>query len=294
MSTEVKTMKIPEWRVAPPRRAERMAWLAFAFLLLAGLALALAWYLRTAAQYAAYQLHTGDAVSGLLVDAPVEFHGVEVGRVARISLDGPRAVGIVLRIRKDTPVSSATVATITTRGLAARGFMGYVVVALEDGAGARGAPAFDPASHLPVIAVGPSRSLSLDRAISTLDANVQTLSALAQTALNRDALAALDASLRNLERVSNTLAANSERLNAILANADRVGRQVEPLVQAGGATLRAMQTQVLPEAYRTLAEMDALSRSMAGMADRLNRNPSLLLRGSAGAPPGPGESDGRH
>jgi phospholipid/cholesterol/gamma-HCH transport system substrate-binding protein len=202
-------------------------------------------------------------------------------------------VNIVLKIRKGAPVSAKTVATITTRGLAARGFMGYVYVALEDTGTESGHPAVDPVSHLPLIAVGPSRSISLDTAMAELDSNVQVLSSLVQSVLNQDALRELDTSLRNLERVSNTLAANSERLNAILTNAERVSRQVTLLLDAGNATLRAMQTQVLPEAYRTLAEMDAVSKSMAGVADKLNRNPSVLLRGSSGAPPGPGERDGR-
>ena len=222
-----------------------------------------------------------------MVDAPVEFHGVEVGRVTEISLSGPASVNVVLNVKNGTPVSLATVATITTRGLAPRGFMGYVYVALEDSGSHAGSLALDPASHLPLISVGPSRSISLDIAMSEVGANVKALSSLVLTVLNQDTLAGLDTSLRNLERVSTTLAANSERLNAILLNAERVSRQTVPLLDAGNATLRAMQGQVLPEAYRTLAEMNALSRSMAGLADKLNRNPSVLIRGSASAPPGP-------
>lgn len=128
--------------------------------------------------------------------------------------------------------------------------------------------------------------------MSELDSNVQALSFLLQSVLSQDALRELDTSLRNLERVSTTLATNSERLNAILANAERISRQVAPLLDAGNATLRAMQTQILPEAYRTLPEMDAVSRSIAGAADKINRNPSVLIRGSANASPGPGERDG--
>lgn len=285
-------MKIQEWRAAKPHSIERAAWLAFGLFLFIGLATGLVWYLRMQSAYLAYQLHTYDAVSGLIVDAPVEFHGVEVGRVVQISLDSPRSVSIVIKIRKDTPVSAATIATITTRGLAARGFMGYVYVALEDTGADPSHPAFDPISHLPLVAAGPSRSVSLDTAMSELDANVKALRSLAQSILNQDTLSELDTSLRNLERVSETLAANSERLNAILANAERVSRQIPPLLDGGNATLRAMQTQVLPEAYRALAEMNAVSRSMAGLTDKLNRNPSVFIRGSPRALPGPGERDG--
>lgn len=286
-------MKIQERRTAKPRSTERMAWVAFGLFLFIVLASGLVWYLRMESAYLTYQLRTGDAVSGLIVDAPVEFHGVEVGRVAQISLDGPQSVSIVMKVRRDAPVSAKTIATVTTRGLAARGFMGYVYVALEDTGTGLGGPAVDPVSHLPLIADGPSRSISLDTAMNELDGNVQALNSLVQSVLNQNALREFDTSLRNLERFSTTLATNSERLNAILANAERISRQVAPLLDAGNATLRAMQTQILPEAYRALAEMDAVSRSMAGVADKINRNPSVLIHGSANASPGPGERDGR-
>jgi phospholipid/cholesterol/gamma-HCH transport system substrate-binding protein len=286
-------MKTPEWQAARRRSIERKAWIAFALCLFIGLAAGSIWYLRMASAYSAYLLQTGDTVSGLIVDAPVEFHGVEVGRVAEISLNGPDSVNVVLNIRKGTPVSLSTVATITTRGLAARGFMGYVYVALENGGSRPGSLTLDTVSHLPLIAVGPARSISLDTAISEVGANVQAVNSLLQSALNQNALAELDTSLRNLERISEMLAANSERLNAILASTERASRQVTPLLEAGNQTLRAMQTQVLPEAYRTLAEMQALSRSMAGVADKLNRDPSVVVRGMPSTSPGPGERDGR-
>lgn len=285
-------MKTPEWVATKPRSAEAWAWYAFALCLLAVLGVGFAWYRHGNAQYASYQVHTGDAVSGLLVDAPVEFHGVEVGHVARISLAGPREVDIVLSIRKGTPISAATLATVTSRGLAARGFMGYVYIALEDAGDSRGPLALHPVSHLPLIAAGPSRSDDVDTAISTVNANVQTLTALMEATLSRDNLGALDASLHSLERVTATLAANSDRLNAILANADRMSRDAVPLMAASADSLRTMRAEVLPQANRMLADMQAASKTLAAAADSLQRNPSLLLRGAA-APLGPGERDGK-
>src|SRR6476660_3546691 len=107
----------------------RLLFIAFLLILATG---ALTWYLLGAAHYATYQIYTKDSVSGLIVDAPIEFHGVEVGKVKSVKLIEPQLVGIVLNVEKDTPVSSATVATIISRGVAARGFTGYVYVSLED------------------------------------------------------------------------------------------------------------------------------------------------------------------
>src|SRR5689334_907736 len=106
--------------------------LIFAAALCAGAAAGGGWYLWSSGHYATYRLETHDSVSGLVTDAPVELHGVEVGRVTQVKLLGPSTVSILLAIATDAPVSRATVATITARGLAARGFTGYVYVALEN------------------------------------------------------------------------------------------------------------------------------------------------------------------
>src|SRR5437899_3345749 len=114
---------------------ENKARLAFVVLLLAGAAAGLAWFVVASSRYVTYEVRTQDAVSGLIADAPVEFHGVEVGKVERVELIDPHRVGIVLSVSRQAPVTMATVATITARGLASRGFTGYVYVSLEDDGG---------------------------------------------------------------------------------------------------------------------------------------------------------------
>jgi phospholipid/cholesterol/gamma-HCH transport system substrate-binding protein len=91
-----------------------MARLMFVTVLLIAAAAGGIWYFHSVSGYATYQIHTEDPVSGLVIDAPIEFHGVEVGKVKSISLLSPRSVNIVLSIDKNAPVTSASVATITS------------------------------------------------------------------------------------------------------------------------------------------------------------------------------------
>src|SRR5712671_2240866 len=105
-----------------------MARLMFATVLLISTVVGAIWYLHSVSGYATYQIYTQDPVSGLIADAPIEFHGVDVGKVKSIKLVNPHSVNVVLSIERGTPVTSASVATITSRGLAARGFTGYVYV----------------------------------------------------------------------------------------------------------------------------------------------------------------------
>ena len=51
-----------------------------------------------------------------------------------------------------------------------------------------------------------------------------------------------------------------------------------------------LQTQVLPEAYKAMANLDDLSTSLNGFASKLSKDPSVVLRGTGPQPLGPGET----
>ena len=309
-------------------------WLFTGFLLLVAAAAA-AWYLFGAVRYGTYELRTRDSVSGLLPGAPVEFHGVEVGKVESVQLLEPRLVQVLVQVRREIPLTSATVATITGRGLATRGFTGYMYVSLEDSGGGRPLAAAPGQTHA-MLTTAPSRIVSLDTTMGELSQSVQAVNTLLQSTLDQQTVATLKQSLASLEKVTHTLADNNARMERILANAERASQQLqagvlpqaqgtlarmdrltakvdglattmdaqvktilrnteqasarfEPLLQAGTDTFVTLQTQVLPEAQRTLVRMDQLTTALGDTAGRIQRNPSLLVRGSSPAPLGPGE-----
>jgi phospholipid/cholesterol/gamma-HCH transport system substrate-binding protein len=75
-----------------------------------------------------------------------------------------------------------------------------------------------------------------------------------------------------------------------LRNAADASTRLPPLLQSGNDAVRSLQTQILPEAQRTLVRLDHLSTSLDETGDRIRRNPSVLLRGTGTAPLGPGEA----
>ncbi len=268
---------------------ETRARIAFAVLTLLVCAAALAWYLVESNRRATFLIHTQDSVSGLIADSPVEFHGVQVGKVKRVVLEDPRSVSVLLSIEKEAPISKATVATITARGLATRGFTGYVYVSLDD-VGTDKQPLMTPAgSPYPVIPTAPSRSMSLDATLDQVNDNVQVLTGLVQSVLDQQTIASLKQSVDSLGRVTQTLAANNERLAALLVNVERAGNQLGPLLDSSNQTVKALQTQILPEAQRALIRLDSLSLSLGEMVAKIKQDPSVVIRGGSAPSPGPGE-----
>lgn len=268
---------------------ETRARIAFAVVLLLAAAGAAVWYLVGASQYTTFQMHTHDPVSGLIADAPVEFHGVEVGKVKRVELVDARSVSILLSVKKSAPVTAATVATITGRGLATRGFTGYVYVSLDNHGSDTRPLAPIAGSAFPVIPTAPSRSVSLDTAISQLNRNVQSMADLLQSVLDQKTVASLKQSVDSLQRVAQTLAANNGKLASAIVNAERASARLGPLLQSSDEAVKTLRLQVLPEAYRTLGKLDELSTALRDVTAMMKRDPSVLIRGSA-APPGPGEA----
>jgi phospholipid/cholesterol/gamma-HCH transport system substrate-binding protein len=306
---------------------------AFVGLLLVLTVAGAGWYFFSGSQYATFQIYTQDSVSGLIADAPVEFHGVEVGKVKSVRLVDPHTVQIVLSIEKTAPVSSASVATITSRGLATRGFTGYVCIALED-VGINSRPlTLRPGEPYPIIPTAPSKVVTLDTTISQVNDNFQVITGLLKSLLDTKTIASLKQSADNLQQVTKALAENTNKLNSIVANTERASRRFEPLLQSSDnavrtletqilpqahtllkssddtlstlqtqilpqahsllqssdATVNALQTQILPEANKALFSLDSLSSSFADLATKINRDPSVVIRGTAQRPLGPGE-----
>ncbi|MCY1296310.1 virulence factor Mce family protein [compost metagenome] len=292
-------------------RINMKARLAFVAFLLISIVAGAIWYFFSLSQYATYQIYTQDSVSGLMVDAPIEFHGVDVGKVKNIRLVNPQSVSILLNIDKTVPISSTSVATITSRGLATRGFTGYVYIALED-VGTNSAPLTTiPGEPYPIIPTEPSKIVTLDTSINQVNESFQALAKVLKSLFDEKTIVSLKQSADNLQQVTKAMAENTKKLDAIVANTERASHRFEPLLESSHDTVRALQTQILPEAHKALSDLenlsssfttqvlpeahkalsnlDKLSSTFSAVTAKINRDPSILIRGSAPPPPGPGE-----
>jgi ABC-type transporter Mla subunit MlaD len=262
---------------------ESKARILFATVLLLAVAIAAAWYLASESRYTLYELDTDQPVSGLVADAPVEYHGVEVGSVKSVRLVDSRSVRVLLEVRNEAPITAATVATITPRGLSPRGFTGYVYVALEDAGSDHGLVPIKSGQSYPTIPVIASKAVSLDVAVNQVTGEVQELTNLMHGALDPKTLASFRQALENLQQLSEALANTGAKLGPLIANADQATRQLQPVLQASNATLTTLQNDILPETHRALVGLDTASSALVAKSDLLSRRLDPLLDSSSDA-----------
>lgn len=261
---------------------------AFVIVLISAIALAVIWLSSgfSVTQYSNYLIYSQESVSGLTIDSSVEYNGVNVGAVKDIAIDkyNPHLVRVLLNINSTTPITQGTVATLTTKGIT-----GVVFIALKDNGNDLTPLQPKRGESYPIIPTTPSLFTRLDIALTQLSNNLQTVAESVHDLLNKDNLNSIKGILRNLDKVTLTLADNSQKLNSLISNTSRASKELTPLLQASTTTMRTLQLQTLPTTYRLLANLNDVARTLGEVSTELKQNPSMLLRGVATPPPGPGE-----
>jgi phospholipid/cholesterol/gamma-HCH transport system substrate-binding protein len=271
--------------------------------------------------YDTYQTYMTESVSGLNLNAPVRYRGVDVGRVHRIALapGDVEQVQVTLDIDRGTPIKEDTVAVLQTQGLT-----GIAYVELT--AGRRSSPPLQARAgqEYPVIKSAPSLMTRLETSIPALLGNLDRVSDNLNALMDEDNRRALKKTLADLEVLSRTLAARSATIDSGLANASQAMRdtarftaQLPQLVQrvehsadefdrmanqlagagasatgtldASRADVQRFTNETLPEVHELVAELRGLTATLQHVGDEVERNPRILIYGKAPAKRGPGE-----
>ena len=273
-------------------------------------------------KYDLYRAIVDESVSGLNLNAPVKYNGVDVGKVRHIWLDpgNPERVNLLFAIEPGTPVKEDTVAVLKIQGLTG---IAYV----ELSGGTRDAPLLRAAAdgEYPVIPTKPSLSARLENVLTNVLAKLDSTSNNINALLNDENRAAFKSALADIATVAHTIAARKDTLDAGMTSAartfenaarataqagpviDRIGRSAEAVEKMGneaalasasagktadsvGAGLQRFTSETLPELERLLGELGVLSASLRRLTEQTERDPRSLLFGRKAVPDGPGES----
>lgn len=272
-------------------------------------------------EYRTYTIYMNESVSGLFIDAPVKYRGVQVGHVRELALvpDDPQRVQVTVDIDAGVRIKEDTLATLVVQGVTG-------IASIELSGGSRESPELKAkvGEPYPVIKPGQSLFTRVDSAVSELIGNLnmvthdlhalltpQTQANIARIVHNVDALTttvadrreALGEGIGALAEFSRNSAAASAQLPGLMTRLDAAitslqnmsdeiavtTRELRTQVNAGGDSLQTFGGRTLPEVEALLGEMRQLTSSFQRLSDRLEEDPRALLYGPQLEAPGPGE-----
>lgn len=261
--------------------------IGFFTLLVVGAALMFALWLGKAdsdKQFRTYDVVFQEAVTGLSKGSTVEFNGIKIGDVSSLRLDpqDPRRVFARVRVEAEAPVRSDTRARLVPAGIT-----GISIIRLSSGDDPASKPLEAEAGQIPVIVATPSplSKLLADGEDAMLNANqvllqarelfsAQNVESIGRMLHNLEqATGAIAAQREDLGRALKELAGASEQANATLAEAAKLAKATNRLVDERGV-------QTLQSAQNAMA---AFERAMQNVDTLLAENRAQLATGARGA-----------
>jgi phospholipid/cholesterol/gamma-HCH transport system substrate-binding protein len=293
----------------------------FTLLLGAGVVLIVMWFSGDTEKRETYLLQSQYSVTGLNIQAPVRFRGVEVGRVDSIAFSGDKArtIAIGVSVKADTPITRGTYAQLGSQGLTG---LAYVILdeegnntqplsaeesrkspipmrrAFLDEVSGSGkdlmASANDVARRLNAL-LNEKNQAQLVRTLTSLDAATRGIADLSRKlepamrdvpAITREARQALvhaDTLVANMNKLTVELSQRVDSLERVSKSAEQVGGAAESF---SGAAV----SETLPRINALLEELARNSRSLDRLLSQINDQPSSLVFGRPTVAPGPGEA----
>ena len=253
-----------------------------------------------------------EAVTGLSVGSPVQYNGIAVGSITKLSLapNDPRQVVAQIRLEARTPVKTDTRAKLAITSLT-----GPSIIQLSGGTPQAPALTSVDTREAPIIQTAPSALQNItdtanriverldqvlsDQNVARIASTLQNLETISGDMANREeGLQSLIASARdaanNLDRTLDTtngtiqrldqnlvkkLPPILEKLESSLVRLDSAAGNADAILGENRAAINSFASDGLGQLGPTLSELRSLIRDLRQVSDRLEGNPARYLLG---------------
>ena len=207
-----------------------------------------------------YHVVFREAVTGLSVGSPVQYNGIAVGSITRLTLS-PRDPGqVIARLRLDatTPVRTDTRAKVAPTSLT-----GPVIIQLTGGTPQ--APALTAVDHseAPLIQTTPSALQNIsdiaNRIVERLD-----------TVLSDKNVTSIGRTLQNLDEISSSLAAQKDDLRLLVVNARQAATRLDATLASTNATVQRLDRNLVQQLPQLVNKLDATLTKLDSAAGNAN------------------------
>lgn len=209
-----------------------------------------------------YDVIFKEAVTGLGTGGIVQYNGINVGEVRKLTLDpkDPRRVIARIRLQADTPVKIDTKAKLAFIGLT-----GVAQIQLSGGQPASPRLLPTPDRKVPIIATQPSALQNVAEAANDIVERLRTI-------LSDQNIERISGTLDDIHQISSTVAGQKEDVAALIKNLRETSVQLNnTLVKAQGSldTIDKSVVQNLPQLMdkldRTLSSLESASKNANGV-----------------------------
>ncbi len=210
-----------------------------------------------------YQIVFREAVTGLTVGSPVQYNGIAVGSITRLSLapNDPRQVNAVVRLDASTPIKTDTRAKLAITSLT-----GPAIIQLSGGTPQAPTLTSVDQREMPVIQTLPS---ALQNIADTANRIVERL----DLALSEANVARFTATLENLESISGSLASQEDGLESLLVSARDAAQTLDRTLVTANGTLQGIDRNLVQELPGIIEKLDSTLTRL----DSASRNADAIL-----------------
>jgi phospholipid/cholesterol/gamma-HCH transport system substrate-binding protein len=300
-------------------RAHALAAGLFTLLLGAALVGVALWFSKDDLKLIPYVMTTSSSVTGLKVEAPVRYRGVDVGKVDEITIDAADngRVRIRIGVREGTPITRSTYAQLGYQGITG---LAYVLLgddgksreALRSGSGAVAAIRMKPSlmddgeslfgSLVEItdkvnLLLAEENQRSVRRTLAGLEEVTQRANAAAkQLTPSLDAMPGLiteakgmaadaRASLKKTDALIGSVTGLAQKLDQRVDKLDHAVASVEEV----GVAARAVGEETVPRVHALIDDVSKETLTLGRVINTLGDNPQSILFGVPPGKPGPGE-----
>lgn len=237
-------------------------------------------------KYHHYIVYMHEAVSGLNEDSQVKYNGVQVGSVSKIEISkiNPQLVILTLNVAEGTPITTSTTATLISQGITGATFVGLAAANPDLTPMPK-----KPSEPYPVIPSRPSMYNQFDRILKELSSNVSVLSERLKKIISDKNAQNIEKSLANIKSFTQVLKDHDKEIGRSLINADILLKNFAESSKEFPALIDKFSNQTFPPIIQLLNQMSSIATNLEALSVNLRQNPSIIIRGSAPPPPGPGE-----
>ncbi len=214
--------------------------------------------------YARYEIYFEGSVSGLSAGSPVRYLGVDVGKVARISLDPQhrQRVQVIADVDSTAPLDAGTQASLSLQGVT-----GLLFIDLEEDPNAASTGPLPPGQHFPVIGSGRSNIDVLLRTLPELATHMVDLVDRFNRVFSDDNVRAFSAMLDNARLASARLPDTVRDVQALVADV----RHATQDVQSVAAGLHDVVQHAAPDIEAAVGDVRRVAQTLANTSERLDR-----------------------